>query len=729
MATLVLTVVGGLIGGPVGAMIGAAAGQQIDRKLFGPKGGQGPRLSDLAVQTSTYGSPIPKLFGAVRVAGTVIWATDLVETRSKVSSGKGQPKTTVYAYHANFAVALSARRILRIGRIWADGKLLRGAAGDFKTATQFRLHLGTDDQAADPLIVAAEASGATPAYRGTAYAVFEDFALEAYGNRIPSLSFEVFADETPVSLGRIVSDLSEQGVADAAPTLLDGFAATGDNIRSIVSLFSDSAGLRLIDNGNVLLLAESGGTAPSPAPNDLGATASHEMRPRIRQERSGASAMPNSLAMRYLDPDRDYQPGMHRSVRAGGAVRELRLDMPATLTSGHAAALAEGAMARRVAAQDRVSLTLPWRALGLKAGQDIALPGTTGVWRISAISVEAMVVALTLERQPDALPVSTSGSGGRIVGEEDLQHGPTHIALLDLPATGDSVATIPNLVVAASGESAGWRRAALLVSADDGVSWQEVGATAPSAVVGVALTALPPSSSELIDMAHHIDVELRHDSMDLADADMTHLLAGANAAILGQELIQFATATPIAPRRYRLSGLLRGRRGTEWAKDDHAVGDRFVLLDPLSLLPVPVPVGSAAIAVMAAGIGDTAPYPQDSVMAPGAALRPLSPVHLTATGQSNGDTYLRWIRRSRDGWRWVDLVDAPLAEEQERYHVEIVPNVGATRSLTVTSPEWTYPSAEQQADLLAGVSGVTINVRQDGIFGQSRAASLLIPLN
>ena len=82
-------------------------------QLFAPKPRQGPRLGDLAVQTSTYGSRIPKLFGTMRVAGTVIWATDLIEERSNSGGGKGQPKTVNYSYSANFAVALSARPIVR----------------------------------------------------------------------------------------------------------------------------------------------------------------------------------------------------------------------------------------------------------------------------------------------------------------------------------------------------------------------------------------------------------------------------------------------------------------------------------------------------------------------------------------------------------------------------------------------------------------------------------------
>jgi hypothetical protein len=55
MATLVLTTVGGAIGGPVGAALGAIAGQAVDRRVLAPRGREGPRLSELKVQTSRVG--------------------------------------------------------------------------------------------------------------------------------------------------------------------------------------------------------------------------------------------------------------------------------------------------------------------------------------------------------------------------------------------------------------------------------------------------------------------------------------------------------------------------------------------------------------------------------------------------------------------------------------------------------------------------------------------------
>ena len=83
MATMVLTTLGGAVAGPIGAALGRVAGQAVDAAVFGGPARQGPRLRELQVQLSSYGAQIPKLFGTMRVAGTVIWATDLRESAVK----------------------------------------------------------------------------------------------------------------------------------------------------------------------------------------------------------------------------------------------------------------------------------------------------------------------------------------------------------------------------------------------------------------------------------------------------------------------------------------------------------------------------------------------------------------------------------------------------------------------------------------------------------------------
>ncbi|WP_316859840.1 glycoside hydrolase/phage tail family protein [uncultured Cohaesibacter sp.] len=201
MTTLVLktagSVIGGALLGPVGAALGGALGATggylIDSSLFGSSSSEGSSLSDLTVQTSTEGSPIPRIYGRARLTGQVIWATNLVEEvttrKSKTGSSKGgigsSSKTTTYSYYANFAVGLCEGEIAYIGRVWANGTVL-----DLDDVT-YRVYRGTDTQKPDSFIEAKQGEGKAPAYRGLAYVVFEDLPLEDFGNRIPQLAFEV----------------------------------------------------------------------------------------------------------------------------------------------------------------------------------------------------------------------------------------------------------------------------------------------------------------------------------------------------------------------------------------------------------------------------------------------------------------------------------------------------------------------------------------------------------
>jgi hypothetical protein len=726
MATLVLSAVGSIIGGPIGGAIGAIIGQQVDQAIFAPPGRQGPRLNDLAAQTSSYGSKIPKLYGAMRVSGTVIWATDLQE-HSSTSGGKGQPKVTSYSYSASFAVALSARRILRIGRIWADGKLLRGVAGDFKTQTGFRFYPGDENQTVDPLIAGAEGIGNTPAYRGQAYVVFQDMALANYGNRIPSLSFEVFADTGDVALEQIIRDLVPNNLIVHCPTSFGGYAASGDSARGAIETLTAAVPVRVADDGIRLSVVEAEATLVAPSAADFGATIDRSRGKKFAVAHQSASMIPQTLVMAYYDPARDYQQGMQRARRAAGARREQRLDLPVTLASSEAKLLVESRLNTIWAARATAKVQLPWRHLAIRPGDNLLVPGSADVWRVSAVTVNHMVLAVDLVRTTQATPLRVPADAGRSVNERDLPAGPTTVAILDLPQLTDGVATAPALVVAAAGISPGWRVAMLSQSLDDGISWQDAGATAPRAIIGAALTSLDDASTCLIDTKNSVDVRVLNTEMMLADASDDLLLSGANIAMLGGELLQFGRAVPVGSGVYRLSRLWRGRRGTEDRTTGHAVNDRFVLIDSHTLLPLSVPSGVAHVRVQAQGVGDADAALSD-FSSPGLALRPPAPVRLTATLQPNGDIALTWIRRSRDGWRWQDGVDAPLAEQQEQYALSFMPSAGQSRQIQSATTSALYTAAQIAADKVAGATSVLVAVRQIGTQQTSLPAIITLSL-
>jgi hypothetical protein len=731
MATIVLSAVGNVLGGPIGGAIGGLIGNVFDQEvLFRPKGREGARLRELQVQTSSYGAQLPRIFGTMRVAGTVIWATDLTETRERQGGGKGRPSVTTYSYSASFAVALSARAIRGIGRIWADGNLLRGAAGDFKTELGgFRIHPGGEGQAVDPLIAAAEGVGQTPAHRGIAYVVFEDLALADYGNRIPSLTFEVEADAGPVAIGAMAASLSDGRIAGAGLGTVDGYAADGADVGAALSpliearglaLRAEEAGLRLVAAGGAV--AETGGAALARRVNGRAVDP-------LAQAGGAADGVPVALSLRHYDAARDYQAGVQRAVRPGPGRQEQGIDLPAVLAADAARDMAAARLGARWAGRATMTLRCDWSALARLPGDVVTVAGVPGLWRIEEREWEAMAVRLSLRRVPGAGGAVPAGaSSGTIVRESDAPHGPTRLMLIDLPPLREGVASAPLLVAAASG-GAGWRSAALFLMGASGEA-APAGRSGLRAVMGTADAVLPPGDATLVDRTGTLAVTLLADDMLLTHADEVAMGQGRNLCLVGRELIQFERADRIGPVAWRLSGLRRGLRGTEWAMAGHEAGEAVLMIEearlaePLAALGMSGEPG-ADLRIAALGLGDIAPV-EAALTIRGEALMPPAPVHLRARAESGG-VALRWVRRSRAGWRWTSGGDVPLAEESERYAVRLLDGETLVRAVEVGAPAWTYDAAAIAADGTAGAA-LTVEVAQVGTRLTGRPARLAIML-
>ena len=233
MATILLSAAGASLGASVGGSVlglsmtaigrfaGAMAGSAIDRRTIrtdqhiiggGSETVQTGQMNRFRLTSAGEGRPIGQVFGRMRVAGQIIWASEFEErvitstgtqvstqTQGEPSGGKGARRevgvtttttanTTVtqsYAYTVSLAVALCEGEITSVGRVWADGTEV--SAVDLN----MRVYTGARDQQIDPKIEAIEGKTKTPAYHGTAYVVFENLHLSDFGNRIPQFTFEV----------------------------------------------------------------------------------------------------------------------------------------------------------------------------------------------------------------------------------------------------------------------------------------------------------------------------------------------------------------------------------------------------------------------------------------------------------------------------------------------------------------------------------------------------------
>nr|WP_323036094.1 hypothetical protein [Pararhodobacter sp.] len=201
MATLLLSAAGaalganiggavlGLSGMVIGRAVGATLGRLIDQRLLGGSGAvETGRIQRLQVTGAGEGVALPVLWGRMRVAGHVIWASDFeeVQGRSRRTKGGLGPRVTEESrYIVSLAIALCEGEIAGVGRMWAYGDEI--APKDLN----MRVYTGAADQMPDPKISAVLGPDKTPAYRGTAYVVIEDLDLGPYGNRLPSFAFEV----------------------------------------------------------------------------------------------------------------------------------------------------------------------------------------------------------------------------------------------------------------------------------------------------------------------------------------------------------------------------------------------------------------------------------------------------------------------------------------------------------------------------------------------------------
>jgi len=496
-----------------------------------------------------------------------------------------------------------------------------------------------------------------------------------------------------------------------------GYAAYGDAIQPAVQPFVDHFGIQLFDDGQSL-------RAPTSASFDcldteLGCSADSQPQPRAARSQVAARSLPTALTVEYYDPARDFQAAQSRASIPSALAKTATEQLPAALDCGFARALTETALARQWAERDTLRLRLPPPYLTLEPGMFLKRPNDTAYWTVSRTETDGMAVIADLHSRYGSFE-SMASDPGRVLSSPDVEVQPTQLAILELPDIDGTAGDAPQLSIAASSAAGAWKPVAVQIDTS-GISQISQTAALPT-ILGVADTVLGDGQSILFDERSSVDVQLTSHEHWLQSCDDDALVNGGNLAAVGTELIQFGKVETLGAGKFRLSRLLRGRRGTEWAMGTHGAGETFAMIDPTRLQPVPVPVSAIGsdLSATALGLGDDAAVPVVHTVS-GEALKPPSPVHLTAEFDSAGNLNCSWCRRSRSGWAWIDNVDAPLGCSSELYTVQLQGSASRLELQTNVAS-----ATFRAADITTIGSGMVLNVTQVGDFAVSRPATIQI---
>ena len=698
----------------------AMAGSIIDQSLFAPSfSREGPRLDDLRLQTSTYGAFIPRIYGTVRAECNVIWGTNYVEhvtTEKQGGGGKGgggggEVTTTSYTYSVSFAVGICQGPIQSLGRVWADGKLID------LSKHSYILYYGTETQNPDPFIEGIEGAGNVPAYRGLAYIVFKDFYVTDYGNRIPNLSFEVthaihdlkaIVDEISRDAGL---EASEFDAASLEGITVPGYIASGEKTRR--SQVEELQMLYVFDgverNGQAVFRTRDFTKVTAVSLDEMGVSEQASSAGFYTVTRMDERELPARLTIKYLSADKDYQQGVMTAFRQITESRnEKTLDAGFVLTDSAAKFLADTRLYEAWIGRTKYEFSLGSRYAHILPGDilELALVDNRKV---------LVVVSKTAYGKPGIIKIQAEStySGTYVVAtravdpEPEVQPAPAATAVtaefLDIPRLpGDANAADDTMYVAATAEV--YYGASVFRSNDNGLTYSLSLYRIPQATMGVTSSALGSGPTAFWDNANTLDVVLASGTLESRPA--LDVLNGFNAALVGEEIIQFTTAVLMADKTYRLSGLLRGRLGTEHKVASHGVGDRFVLLSSATLGKLTVPSSdwfrSQQYRVGPATLPITHLLYQDKHVTPqGIMALPLSPCHIKGARDAGGNLTITWKRRTRADGSWKNYVDVPLGETTETYDVEILGD-GSQRIIGYTTTPGTNVANQATITLLAG---------------------------
>lgn len=453
---------------------------------------------------------------------------------------------------------------------------------------------------------------------------------------------------------------------------------------------------------------------------------SSEGKPKLLENRQQEIELPAKVVVRYADRNQDFQVGTQQSARSNNAQNSdqiMNVELGMSLTPLEGKQIAERSLYTAWVERNSYEFTLPPHYIRYDAGDVVNLTykdvvftlrlseinfGGDGLVECKAVGADEFIYVPTFSVPPTPptppVPIQQTSS-------------PMVTSFIDGPLLREADDLLPGFYSASEGSdpTKPWPGGAIYQSSND-TDFFVVAQASEAAVMGTALTLLPTAISETLDRTNVLRVNVGTDQT-LTSCTFADLMNGSNIAMLGDELIAFQTATPVAGQlgQYDLTVLRRGIQGTEWGASGHAISERFIVISgALGLAGIQIATSEIGISRFYRPVtfgGSVADVVSVSFTGKANHLRPISPAHIMGTRAAN-DLTIVWTRRARKDNDWRDSVETPLDEPSENYEIDIMDGATVKRTLTSTTPSVVYSAANQTTDFGSPQVSVTVKVYQ-----------------
>jgi hypothetical protein len=249
----------------------------------------------------------------------------------------------------------------------------------------------------------------------------------------------------------------------------------------------------------------------------------------------------------------------------------------------------------------------------------------------------------------------------------------------------------------------GWPGAVLFQSTDGGNSYSPIQTIMKESTWGMVTNATTNHDYHSWDNDTTITVTLK--TGKLMNATDIAVYNKTNWCMIGQECIGFKYATLVSDKTYTLSGLLRGRQGTEYACSTHVANELFVLLDSApAIISVPESERGAIHWYKVCTIGaDLSAVDGQQVQVLGNNTVPWQVCNPVITNSLNTWT-IAWTERPRFINDLKDSADINHDDDFGGYAVIVYGPDGTTikRNELVFAPTWSY-TPQMQLDDFANI--------------------------